>query len=252
MQKIHPIRVDIILDLGNTNQKIACFDNNHLVDIKQYTKITEEVIEQTARQYGPFRNGILSSVIIHPAALEETLSGLCPFLILDESTPLPVRSSYQTPATLGKDRIAAVIGGHSIFPGSNLLVIVAGSCLTYDFITSESVYAGGAISPGLTMRFRALHTFTGKLPFIEKAGPVPLTGETTETSIRSGVVNGMVAEMEGIVARYSHHYPHMKILISGGDEVFLANRLNFRNFAVPNIVIIGLQKILAFNVQEHS
>lgn len=244
--------MDIILDLGNTNQKIACFDNNQIIDLKQYTKITQEVVEETARNYGPFRNGILSSVIDHPSVLEDSLSALCPLLILNEHTPLPVRNGYQTPGTLGKDRIAATIGGHSIFPGSDILVIVAGSCLTYDFITSEAVYEGGAISPGLTMRFSALHTFTGKLPFIEKTGPVPLTGDTTETSIRSGVVNGIVAEAEGIVARYRLQHPDIKILISGGDGVFLANRVNFRNFAVPNIVIIGLQKILAFNVQQHS
>ena len=196
--------MDIILDLGNTNQKIACFDNNHLVVIKQYKEINGEIIEQIAHQYGPFRHGILSSVIFHPAELEVILSALCPLLILDENTPLPVRNAYKTTGTLGKDRIAAAIGGHSIFPVTDLLVVVAGSCLTYDFITAGGLYQGGAISPGLTMRFRALHTFTGKLPLIDHDGPDPLTGDTTETSIRSGVVHGMVAEIQGITERYIH------------------------------------------------
>ncbi|MGE5423944.1 MAG: type III pantothenate kinase, partial [Syntrophothermus sp.] len=155
-----------------------------------------------------------------------------------------------TPDTLGRDRIAAATGGQSLFPGHDVLVINAGTCITYDFVTGNREYAGGSISPGMMMRFRALHTFTGKLPLLSPDETEILTGNSTESSIQSGVMEGITAEMEGITGKYRSLYPELKVVLSGGDLNYFVNRLKINIFAFPNIVIQGLHQILKFNVDN--
>ena len=137
-----------------------------------------------------------------------------------------------------------------MFPGRNVLVINAGTALTFDFINLENEYYGGAISPGMQMRFRALHTFTEKLPLLTYREETPLTGEDTETSILSGVIHGMTAEIEGICREYQGKWEDPVIILSGGDLNYFVKRLKISIFAVPNIVIQGLQQILVFNVRH--
>ncbi|MEI6900275.1 MAG: type III pantothenate kinase, partial [Bacteroidota bacterium] len=170
------------------------------------------------------------------------------FIELDEKTPIPLKNRYQTPATLGKDRLAAAVGGHSLFPGHDVLVINAGTCVTYDVVTREGEYLGGAISPGMVMRFRALHTFTGKLPLLDFTEEPDFPGNTTEKSIISGVINGMIAEMEAIATGLGVKYPDLQVILSGGDLNYFDKRLKISIFALPNIVVYGLYQILKLNV----
>jgi type III pantothenate kinase len=240
--------MDLILDLGNTNQKLALFRNDSLIELRQFPKIGIKQIREIAGQNKEKIHCILSSVVDYKESLVKYLSANFRFLILDENTPLPVVNKYQTKLSLGMDRLAAAVAGHHLFPGQNVLIINAGTCITYDFLNSAGEYLGGAISPGIRMRFNALHTFTRKLPLIEFTGEVNLIGNDTAVSIHSGVFNGIIAEIEGITERYSEKYPNLKTILSGGDLNYFDKRLKISTFAVPNIVIHGLQQILAFNV----
>lgn len=240
--------MELIIDIGNTNQKAAVFDGGILIRMVQYPLLTPRDIEMILDEFPAIASAIMSSVLPDDVPLIAFLTSHVRLVCFDEHTPVPVVNCYQTPATLGKDRLAAAVAGHARFPDSDVLVINAGTCLTFDFIDAKGRYHGGAISPGMRMRFRSLHTFTGKLPLIDMDEPVELTGTDTPSSIRSGVVNGMVTEIEGIASRYMERYPGVKTVLSGGDLNHFDKRLKISTFAIPNIVIHGLQKILAFNV----
>jgi len=167
---------------------------------------------------------------------------------MSDLTPLPIENLYRSKVTLGKDRLAAAVAAADRFPGKDILVISAGTCITYDFVNSGKEYLGGGISPGIQMRLQAMHTFTGKLPLISFKKNVPLIGNTTERSILSGVLHGAIAEIEGIAVHYKEQFPEVVIIISGGDAKYFDKRLKISIFAFPNIVIHGLYQILDFNV----
>ncbi|HNW88569.1 MAG TPA: type III pantothenate kinase [Bacteroidales bacterium] len=235
----------LAIDLGNTFQKAAVFSGDSLEYIETSDNLINS-IEKIFIKY-PVTSAIISSVVPEFDKLSDLVAAKCPLLILDTNTPVPVKNAYLTPETLGKDRLASVVAAANMFPGTNLLVIDAGSCIKYDFIDSSSVYHGGAISPGLNMRLKALHTFTGKLPLIELSEFAPLTGCNTQQSILSGVVNGTVAEINGIVEQYRGKYPDLNVVLSGGDAEYLVNKLKSKIFAVSNIVLLGLKIILDYN-----
>ena len=242
--------MDLIIDIGNTNKKLALFEGDVLVDLQQFALLTPRNLREFALLYPDIGNCILSSVVSRHLPVHRILSSSCNFIELDETTPVPLHNLYRTVKTLGKDRLAAAVAGRNKFPGKNVLVINAGTCITYDFVNDNNEYLGGSISPGILMRFHALHTFTGKLPLVSFVDQDILTGTDTRESILSGVLTGAVAEIEGITARYRKKYPDLKVILSGGDEKYFDKRLKISIFALPNIVIHGLQQILAFNVNN--
>jgi type III pantothenate kinase len=190
---------------------------------------------------------IIGSVRELPEDISKIFPSEVKLLILGPLTRLPISHNYKTFDTLGVDRIAGVVAVHSLYPGKNVLLIETGTCITYDFIDSRGVYHGGGISPGLHMRFSALHTFTDKLPLIEPVSDPALLGDSTETSILSGVINGLKAEVEGIISRYENNYENLTIILSGGNLDYFDKNLKNNIFAVPNIVLTGLNLILEFN-----
>ena len=201
------------------------------------------------KEKGPFGAIILSSVANHSPEIEMILADAAPLILLDENTPLPIINLYRTPASLGKDRLAAAAGAHALYPGKNVLSIDAGTCITYDFLTENSEYLGGGISPGIRMRFRAMNEYTGKLPFIDHTEYQGLIGQTTEESMASGVLNGVCEEIKGIVDRYLEQYKEITAVITGGDHEFLHNKLKINIFAAPDLVLSGLNEILDYNDQ---
>lgn len=235
----------LIIDLGNSRQKAAVFSGDTLLFQKVSASIYNSLI-QIFQEY-EIASAIISSVIDDFSDICSFIKSKCPLLILNENTPVPVTNAYLTPETLGQDRLAAVVAASSMFPGENVLVIDAGSCIKYDFIDSSAVYHGGSISPGLNMRLKALHTFTGKLPLISLSESDRLTGGNTQQSILSGVVNGAVAEVNGIIEQYNEKYPGLKVVLSGGDSEYLVNKLKSKIFAITNIVLSGLKIILDYN-----
>jgi len=240
----------LILDFGNTLQKVVVFQENEMIYQNQFQHISLNNIIEITDTYPDIHSAILSSVIDEPAEIKDFLHSRYRFIELTHLTPIPVINKYKTPETLGKDRIAAVVAASHLYPSRNVLVIDAGSCITYDIISSANEYLGGSISPGIEMRFRALHNFTDKLPLEYSREPTPLTGTSTHKAILSGVLNGICEEMRGIIHSYSEKYHDLFTVISGGDMNYFDKCLKNNIFAVSNIVIAGLNIILDFNVKE--
>jgi len=191
---------------------------------------------------------VISSVISLPQELNHVLKQKAAyFMELTEKTPLPIRNLYQTPETLGKDRLAAVVGAYSLFPGKDILVFDAGTALTIDFIDREGNYRGGNISPGLNMRFRALHENTQKISLLSQSDDYELIGRSTRSAIISGVQNGIIFEMNYYVHQFVNKIPTLVIILTGGDINFFVNKLEKHTFAEPNLIYIGLEKIVRFN-----
>lgn len=192
---------------------------------------------------------ILSSVKDLPRPLIRQFSTYSLYIELDADTPLPIKNNYRTPKTLGRDRLAAVTGAFALFPGQNSLVIDAGTCITYDLLTKEGIFAGGNISPGLKMRFQAMHSFTAKLPMVAKGTIRSIIGTSTKSALRVGAQWGAILEMQGFIDLFSDQFGSINVLLTGGDANFFAKKLKSQIFVNQNLVLTGLNKILSHNVQ---
>jgi type III pantothenate kinase len=245
----------LIADLGNTLQKIALFRSSDMLEVKTIKGITREGFVRAAEELAALHcKGkkadavILSSVIGISNDLREYLKGFDTSIILDHTTPLPLVNRYLTPETLGKDRLAAAVGAVAMYPSSDRLVVDAGTCITYDLINRHDEYLGGGISPGITMRYRALNHFTGQLPLLDRKEDAGLIGNDTGGSIHSGVIRGAKAEVRGIIREYRRRYPRCVVLVTGGDHGFFDKIIKNNIFAAPNLVLTGLNVILDFHV----
>ncbi|MCH7536209.1 MAG: type III pantothenate kinase, partial [Bacteroidetes bacterium] len=167
--------------------------------------------------------------------------------VFTAETPIPIRNNYRSPETLGIDRLATAVGGAAQYPNQNLLIIDAGSAITYDFIDKDQGFMGGSISPGLAMRFQALNTFTENLPLVQQQTNVELTENTTEMGISAGVQNGVIAEMDGIIDRYRSKYDDLQIIATGGDLNFFNDKLKNHIFADSFLLLKGLNKVMEYN-----
>ncbi len=174
------------------------------------------------------------------------------YVCFTNMTPTPLRNRYATPETLGPDRLAAAVGAWTLYPGENIFVADFGTAITLDVVTSAGEFLGGNISPGAATRFRALHDYTSTLPLVALPDKTALTGDTTACAIANGVVNGIVYEIEGYMARLEEEYPGIKIIFTGGDGKYFAERLKNPIFAVSDLVICGLNSILEFNANEEQ
>jgi len=207
-------------------------------------------LEELAQKFPEISFAMLSSVSKTPSGWIERLKKQYKLFVLDQQLPQLFNNLYATPTTLGNDRIALVSAACKKFPGKNVLVIDAGTCITYDFKNDREAYFGGAISPGLQMRFRALHTFTENLPLLEPEDAVKLIGDSTKTSMQSGVIFGLTAEIEGVISQYEASYKDLTIIFTGGDAQFLCKRFKNSIFANSNFLLEGLNYILEFNKSQ--
>lgn len=240
--------MNLIIDIGNTAAKCAIYSNDNLLKKISIANLTVQELENIFKEFSQIRKSILCSVVKHNGAIERFLKEKTQLVIFNVNTIIPITNLYKTPETLGKDRLAAAIGANSIFPNKNVLSIDVGTCIKYDFVDSNNNYHGGAISPGLSMRYKALHQFTDKLPMVStNSSKVELIGVDTKSSIQSGVQNGAAAEVTSIVSEYSKKYEHCEFILTGGGASQLQIDLNFNIFAVPNLVLIGLNKTLKIN-----
>ncbi len=237
--------MNLVVDYGNSSAKVAIFNKLQLVEKYTFTVMDEL---QLFLQQSRAENLIISSVNTDSEKISSWAMNAKQKFILTHNLPLPITLLYSTPHTLGVDRIAGVCGALQLFPGYNSLVIDMGTCITYDFIDSEGNYHGGGISPGLRMRFKAVHTFTARLPLVEPTDKPELVGNTTETSIQSGVIHGLTAEIDGIIEHYRNKYPDLKVILCGGDAPFFENKLKASIFASPDLVLFGLNSVLIHNV----
>jgi len=240
----------LCIDQGNSNTKIAVFEANNLVEFKIYKDLTISGLKDILHRF-PVTACIFSSVTDQNSELIQFLKQQIPgFIVLDDKTLVPFKSRYTTPGTLGKDRIAAIAGAIYLKPGADLLVIDAGTAITYDFVDADGVFHGGNIAPGLEMRLRALNEFTRKLPLVELETDVPLLGTDTKTAILSGVVNGIIFEINGYFDNLKFKYPELSIYLTGGSTFYFYTKLKNPIFAEKYLVLIGLNRILQFNVQK--
>jgi type III pantothenate kinase len=237
--------MNIAIDAGNTYAKVGWFEKDNLV--RYQTRLLWPDLISEIQQNEPERilfSSVGNSVEDFRSALQRDIE----VIDLTPDTPLPISKNYDTPQTLGADRIAAAVGAQFLYPGDDLLVIDMGTCITYDFLDKEGSFQGGAISPGVKMRFSALHTFTKRLPQLEPVPEAELIGKSTKGAIESGVMNGMLAEIEGIIERYRHISSDLRVVVCGGDVPFFESRLKPTIFVVPELVLIGLNRILRYNV----
>jgi len=242
--------MNLIIEQGNTMLKMAVFDGNRQVAFLSNDNSESPRMDVLFEQYCPDRC-IMSSVIDGNERLTDWLKERIPhFLWLDETTPVPVSIEYTTTNTLGKDRLAAVVGAHYLKPEQNVFVIDAGTAITYELIETPGIYKGGNISPGLTTRFLSLNRFTQQLPLVKEQVDVPFIGTSTESAILAGVVNGIALEMDGYMDVMKTKYGDMFVFLTGGHANYFENRLKNHIFAVANLVLIGLNRILEYNAKN--
>lgn len=239
----------LVIDIGNTRVKAGCFEGKALHSNWIQDGIDTRQLVKAFRDGGPYDAILVSAVQPLPADFLEELGRLGAVAVFNEKTPTPLINLYETPESLGKDRLASVVGACRLYPGEDVLVINAGTCVTYDIVNKRGEYLGGSISPGLHMRFTALHTFTGQLPLLSVENDFSLPGRSTRDSMLSGVILGITEEIKGMIQLYRQVYSELRVVMSGGDSLFLENRLNCGIFVVPNIVLTGLNEILDYHAQ---
>jgi len=240
--------MNLIIDIGNTAVKLAVFDEGNIVfDQIVASDFFIEKIKIIFEIYPQITWAIVSSVRKKDFKEIEILNTLCNVHVLNNTSKIPFKNLYATPSSLGVDRIALASAAFFYKPNSNSLVIDAGTCITYEFINENGEYLGGAISPGVEMRYKALHQNTSKLPFLEKKEPLNFIGDSTEMCIHSGVINGTCVEIEGVISQYLSRFTDLTVILTGGDAQFLSNRLKNTIFANSNFLLNGLNYLLEYN-----
>lgn len=238
--------MNLVIDIGNTQVKAGIFDGHILIESKVYATF-KQLINDTLF-INKADSAIVGSVINTSAEIINGLSHIKNVLEFTSLTPVPVKNTYESASTLGSDRLAASVGAFSMYPFKDILVIDAGTCIKFNFTNRNNEYLGGAISPGIQMRFKALQHFTDKLPLVKfNSNFNKLVGGTTDESILSGVINGVLKETDGVIEEYLRNYPDLTIVVTGGDTEFFAKRLKNRIFAHPQLILYGLNEILIFN-----
>ncbi|MCW3084623.1 MAG: pantothenate kinase [Bacteroidetes bacterium] len=238
----------LIIDIGNTRIKAAIFQQKEQLHFFVFASTAELLGSGIIQKYG-ISHCIIGTVVNEIDDFIAALKSQTSVLLFSAQTPCPVKNEYKSAHTLGSDRLAAAVGGNFLEPNTDILVIDAGTCIKYNFVNARNQYIGGAISPGLNMRFKALHTFTARLPLLEADENFDrLIGTNSNESILSGVELGAVLEIEGFIDRYERDFNNLKVFLTGGDTVFFAKRLKKRIFADQFLLLKGLNEILDYNL----
>jgi type III pantothenate kinase len=237
--------MQLSIDFGNTFSKIGLFERGQMTEFRICRSLDE--IRALMEELSP-EITMVSSVATSHAEILARLEGFH-VQVLTHTLKFPFQIGYHTPHTLGTDRIAGVAAAFARFPGEHVLVIDLGTCITYDFLQADGEYPGGGISPGLRMRFKALHAFTAGLPLVDLPGlePVDLIGKSTHDAILSGIIHGMTAEISGIIKNYKEKFGDLRVLFCGGDAKFFETMIKEPIFVAPELVLEGLNRILTYN-----
>jgi type III pantothenate kinase len=241
--------MNLIVDAGNTYVKVAVFQRDKIVSHESFKKeVFQKKIKKTLEEFPEIDQMITSSVTKLREETKTFLSKLnIKVLKLTHETNVPFQNNYGTPETLGVDRIALIVAAVAQYPKQNVLVIDAGTCITYDFKTSDEVYLGGGISPGIQLRYKTLNLLTANLPLLEPKMPENYIGDSTESAIHSGVTLGTITEIDGVIVRYKEQFAHLTVILTGGDTNFLAKRLKNTIFANSKFLLQGLNNVLEYN-----
>ena len=243
---------NLVIDIGNTHTKIAVFDQDEMVDMARYQVVDAAIVNTTLQKYS-ISKAIISSVKKTCESWEAELGTKTTLLHFDTGTAKNINNKYKTPQTLGRDRLAAVVGAYSLFPGKNSLIIDGGTCITYDWVDAGGNYFGGSISPGLNMRYNALNHYTAALPLLNVDTEFDSSyGDDTVSAITSGVQNGIKYELTGFIENYTLDKQDINIILTGGDNVFFDTLLKNSIFAPyikkePYLVLKGLNAAIEHN-----
>lgn len=237
--------MNLLLDIGNSHIKVGYMEDNQLVEDYRMDPGDSGRIKRILYDT-KFSAAILAASGKLPGDVLDALYREVKYVLeLNHLTKIPIQNQYETPDTLGKDRLAAAIGGDVLYPGENLLILDFGTALTYEYVDNHS-YLGGNISPGLSMRFAALHQMTDKLPHLSQA-PFSSPGKNTKQAILAGVIQGIIYESEQYMAAFLDQHPSGKIILTGGDSNFFAEKIKYPIFVHPDLVFQGLNRILEYN-----
>lgn len=240
--------MNLIIDIGNTQTKYALVKNSQYIYLETSDKEQCIIVAKIINKYKNISTSIISSVKEKPIKLISLLEQeKIKNILFDKDTKIPIENIYKTKETLGYDRLATSIGANDMFPNTNVLVIDAGTAITYDFTNDKNQYCGGAISLGLSMRYKALNYYTCKLPLLEKQDEYPLIGTNSKDSIISGIQNGLIFEIDGFIDKLKKKHSDLKIILTGGDAFFFENKLKNCIFVDKKIIFRGLNKIALIN-----
>ncbi|WP_461532451.1 type III pantothenate kinase [Sinomicrobium sp.] len=238
----------IAVDAGNTFVKVAVFRADTVVMYERFeNEHFLEKISNLLNLYPEITDMMVASVSDLDEDSLRTLDTKVKIHVLDSHFTLPFENLYATPKTLGADRLALVAAASRAYPGQNVLVIDSGTCITYDFLDAQNRYLGGAISPGIRMRYHALHAFTARLPLLDIVEIDDFIGDSTSSAMTSGVLNGLVNEIDGVIGQYRERFQNLTVILTGGDLDFLSEQLKSSIFANPNFLLEGLNYILELN-----
>jgi type III pantothenate kinase len=243
--------INLVVDIGNSATKIAIFDQDNIILSDKTVDYYDNDFQKLKEKY-QIENLIISSVKKDIGLDEEFLKSNFNYIKFNYSVLTPIDNQYESPKTLGLDRLAAVIGANKIYPNKKVLVIDAGTCITYDVISEKAVYYGGSISPGINMRFEAMHHFTSKLPLVNFDSDYKgAYGKNTNEAMLSGVINGLIHELEGFMKQELNQNKGTRIILCGGHAAFFDSRFKNSIFAhlilyEPNLVLIGLNTVVNY------
>lgn len=240
--------MNLAIDIGNTLAKMAVIENGQIVDTFKSECVDCEYVSAIFDSYPMINGAIMIAASDEYVAIEEFVEGrVSRFIKFTHQTPVPLNNLYGTPMSLGCDRMAAAVGANALYPDSNVLIVDFGTAITIDMVSSKNEYLGGNISPGAATRFRALNYYTKRLPLCELTEQTTMIGKSSIEAIQSGVIEGIVYEVEGYILRLSQKYDNLRIIFTGGDGNFFAKRLKNPIFATYDLVVYGLNRILEYN-----
>lgn len=240
--------MNLVIDIGNTLVKFAVFDREQMfIDQISDSGLFLSKIKELFECYPKIDSAIISSVRDMNKKESEIVSLFCKVHLLSHDSKVPFKNSYATPKTLGVDRIALATAAFYHNPRGNTLVIDAGTCITFDMVNDYGEYLGGSIAPGVSMRYWAMNTKTSKLPLLKPGDFYDFIGNSTETSMHSGVINGITNEVDGIIDQYRSRFEHLTVILTGGEAHFFAKRLKNTIFANSKFLLEGLNYLLEYN-----
>ncbi len=249
---IYFCRMNLVVDIGNTRTKTGVFSEDELIHAARHPSTQTFLLQGLLKKYPDINKMIYSCVGALPEWLNDAGQKIQTVMSLNPHTLLPIENLYLSKETLGYDRIATAVGANNIYPGKDVLIIDAGTAITYDLVDSRANFLGGNIAPGLQMRLRSLKEFTSGLPLAEAVQKPPLIGKTTSGAIQSGVFWGIVYEMEGHINRLKEIYPELITVLTGGDSAYFEKNIKNTIFVVQNLNLIGLNRILNYNANQTS
>lgn len=240
----------ICIDWGNSRVKAGIFNHTGFLE-SNYNFSHEEAVKSIAELIAEknIDQGILSAVAHVPQIFVDFFKEEKGFILLEHDTPIPLINAYQTPETLGADRIAGAVAAFQYNPEVDNLVINVGTTLVFSIVTKNRTFRGGSIAPGIDMRLKSMNDYTSRLPLVSREGMNTLIGYDTESSLRSGAINGMLHEIDGTIQSYAAQFPDINVTITGGDSPLFAMKLKSKIFADPHLILKGLYLIYHYNAK---